>query len=138
MSSAVIPLSEFAITADELRIATILTHASGTLSVLGSASILWDIYRWRQGRNRNPVRQRLLAGMSLCDLASSIAYALGSVPVPPNPGSPWLKLKKNMWAKDRVLNSQISWCAGPGSFHGSRAGRYKPLRSYIHGYKWFH
>ena len=67
---------------DQLRKFAILGFGSGVLSVLGSAFILTSIivrfYRYR----RWATRDRLLLGMSLLDLISSISILLGPVPSP--------------------------------------------------------
>lgn len=82
-------------TAGQIKTITILSHVGGSLSVVGSSLILFDICKRRfrlqeSDRNQSGIRRRLIAGMSTCDLFSSMAYAFASVPIPASyPLSPW-------------------------------------------------
>lgn len=55
---------------------------SGTLSLIGSSTILFKIFRnLRRGNHTTPY-DRLILGLSICDVISSLTYAMGPFLLP--------------------------------------------------------
>ena len=65
----------------ELKILAIIPRITAALSMLGSCSILYDIWKDRGHKLTRPY-YRILLGMSLFDLVSSIAFSLSTLPMP--------------------------------------------------------
>lgn len=59
----------------------IIPHITGALSILGSGSILYDIWKERTHKLRMPY-YRILLGMSIFDFISSISFSLSTLPMP--------------------------------------------------------
>ena len=64
-----------------MKTLAIIPHVTGTLSFLGSCSILYDIWKDRCGKMKKPY-YRMLLGLSLFDLLSSAAFAVSTIPMP--------------------------------------------------------
>ncbi|KAL7580411.1 hypothetical protein ACA910_004433 [Epithemia clementina (nom. ined.)] len=77
--------------ADQMRAASIAAKCSGSLSALGSSTILWDIWRHHyQGKSNDfkpPIFLQILMGMSILDICSSSMYIVGSWAIPPENAS---------------------------------------------------
>ena len=65
----------------QMKTLAIIPHVTGTLSFLGSCSILYDIWRDRRRKMKKPY-YRMLLGLSLFDLLSSAAFAVSTIPMP--------------------------------------------------------
>ena len=59
----------------------ILPHITGTLSLLGSSSILYDILKDRNVKMKRPYC-RIMLELSLFDILASSSYALSTIPMP--------------------------------------------------------
>jgi hypothetical protein len=69
------------LTASQQKTLAIFPHISGTLSLLGSLTILLDIYQDRSYKIRQPY-YRILLGMSLFDVLTSCSLILSTIPIP--------------------------------------------------------
>lgn len=100
------------LTSSNIKTIIIVSHITGFLSCVGSSCILFDLIKRRRNNEEKelPIRLRLVAGMSTFDLASSVAYALASWPVPSSyPFSFW------NYGNQQTCNAQaffIQWSVG--------------------------
>lgn len=66
--------------ADQLRTAEITAKCTGSLSILGSVSLITEIMR--RGKQKRTTLFQILLGMSLFDIGASIWYVVGSWAIP--------------------------------------------------------
>ena len=65
----------------QMKILAIIPHITGTLSALGSFSIICDIWKNRDNKMKRPY-YRILLGLSLFDFLASTSLALSTIPMP--------------------------------------------------------
>lgn len=66
---------------NKAKVLSIIPHVSGPLSVIGSASIVYDILRDRKNKVKRPY-YRIMLVMSIVDGLSSSALAFSTLPIP--------------------------------------------------------
>lgn len=96
------------LTDDQESLMSILGAISGSLSILGSSIIVYRVYKNR--KNTSPY-DRIMLGLSLCDIVSSFAFGLGPSLLPSVTST-------RSWAKGNVTTcnflgflTQFSFCA---------------------------
>lgn len=65
----------------EQKILAIFPHITGGLSLIGSSSIVYDIWKDRDYKMKQPYF-RILLGMSIFDLICSMSLCLSTIPIP--------------------------------------------------------
>ena len=83
--------AETGFTPDEGRALVTILRCSTALSIIGSLLILWDIVK--SGKIKKLCRLRLLTGVSVFDLLSSIGYLTGPLATPKSPKSEYFGFK---------------------------------------------
>ena len=67
--------------ANQKKALSIIPHITGALSVFGSCSILYDVWKDRSSKLRRPY-YRILLGMSIFDVMASTSIGLSTWPIP--------------------------------------------------------
>lgn len=113
------------LTEAQLKAFIIVPKVTSVLSLIGSSIILSDVvavYRGKRGQERLTPRYRILAGMSSCDLLSSLGWFLTSWPIPSD--FPYSKWNVGTQATCTFQGILIQWSIGTCFYSGSLAVYY--------------
>lgn len=78
------------LTGSEEIVLYLLQLAAGTLSLIGSSAILYKIFRNLRKHNYTTPYERIILGLSCCDVISSLTYAIGPFLLPSDTSKrPW-------------------------------------------------
>jgi hypothetical protein len=85
-----------------------LTRVTGTLSIIGSMYIVWDVLRERSRTARMTVYHELMLAMSAFDIISSFAWSIGTLAVPSENayGEPYMSRKLGGYGNDGTCTAQ--------------------------------